>query len=121
MISAQMPELSQIFAKWKEAQAGIRRIQIPFTQGTTLDEIKRTCQPTILSSVEPFLNRELKSGERLIHVSHDMKELDGLVLLPTSKMKKEYVVFGFHRHGGIHELLLLHEDEHKKLRIIAIR
>jgi hypothetical protein len=116
-----MPELLEIFGKWEEAQAGMRKVQMAVKRDTSLDDIKRLCNPTILSFVEPFLEREVKSGERLVFTSHDMRQLDGLGLLPTSKIKKEYVVFGFHRHGGIHELLLLDKDSQKQLRVIAIR
>jgi hypothetical protein len=116
-----MPELPQIFAKWEEAKAGMRTLPIPITKDTTLDEIKQTCNPTILDSVEPFLMREVKSGQRLVKCSHDLRKLDGLGLLLTSKIRRSYVVFGFLRCGGIHDLILLDEDKEKKLRVIAIR
>jgi hypothetical protein len=117
----QMPELPEIFAKWEEAKAGMRTLPIAITKDTTLDEIKETYNPTILDSVEPFLRREIKSGKRLVTCSHDLGQLDGLGLLPTSKIRRSYVVYGFLRCGGVHDLILLDEDKDMKLRVIAIR
>lgn len=59
-----MLELLKISAKWEKAKAGMRTLPIAITKDTTLAKIMETCDPTILESVEPFLMRELKSGQR---------------------------------------------------------